>query len=176
MNRFNFKLTKVNDWDNFLSCDDRVCITLMEDLINGFIFNKIAIVTELDLYKNTSRSFTAKSRLSPVDTIFKDLAKINIDDLVVHEEHGIGIYKGLIDIDLGHGLEQFMLLEYQDNAKLYVPVSKIFLVTRYLGQDKENIVLNKLGRGNWLKLKQKVLYKSYDIACLLYTSPSPRDA
>lgn len=171
MNKFGFKLTKVINWNDFLNSKDKICITLMEDLINGFIlpFTKVAIITELDLYKNTSRSFTrnkkkVQSKYS-INAVIKDLSEISIGDKVVHEDYGIGIYKGLIDIDLGDGLEEFMLLEYQDNAKLYVPISKIFLVTRYLGQ--ENVTLNKLGKSNWSKIKQKAIYKSYDIAAQL---------
>ena len=94
-------------------------------------------------------------RRSNVDAMLRDLSEVRIGDPVVHEEHGIGRYLGLVTLDLGEGATEFLQLEYADDAKLYVPVSQLHLISRYSGASPEAAPLHELGSGQWEKAKRK---------------------
>ncbi len=110
----------------------------------------IAVITESDLYQYVARSRVhnrCKKHAAVSDCLLRDLAEINIGDPVVHEEHGIVRYLGLIKTDLCAETNEMMLLEYAVEAQLYVPVSQPHLISRYSGQAHENVALHKLGSG-----------------------------
>ncbi|WP_127281472.1 transcription-repair coupling factor [Neisseria meningitidis] len=130
----------------------------------------IAVITESELYQYVARSRThnrRKKHAAVSDGLLRDLAEINIGDPVVHEEHGIGRYMGLVTMDLGGETNEMMLLEYVGEAQLYVPVSQLHLISRYSGQAHENIALHKLGSGAWNKAKRKAAEKARDTAAEL---------
>ncbi|HEZ2826723.1 transcription-repair coupling factor [Neisseria meningitidis] len=130
----------------------------------------IAVITESDLYQYVARSRVhnrRKKHAAVSDGLLRDLAEINIGDPVVHEEHGIGRYMGLVTMDLGGETNEMMLLEYAGEAQLYVPVSQLHLISRYFGQAHENVALHKLGSGAWNKAKRKAAEKARDTAAEL---------
>lgn len=130
----------------------------------------IAVITESDLYQYVARSRAhnrRKKHAAVSDGLLRDLAEINIGDPVVHEEHGIGRYMGLVTMDLGGETNEMMLLEYAGEAQLYVPVSQLHLISRYSGQAHENVALHKLGSGAWNKAKRKAAEKARDTAAEL---------
>lgn len=130
----------------------------------------IAVITESDLYQYVARSRAhnrRKKHAAVSDGLLRDLAEINIGDPVVHEEHGIGRYMGLVTMDLGGETNEMMLLEYAGEAQLYVPVSQLHLISRYSGQAHENVALHKLGSGAWNKVKRKAAEKARDTAAEL---------
>lgn len=130
----------------------------------------IAVITESDLYQYVTRSRAhnrRKKHAAISDGLLRDLAEINIGDPVVHEEHGIGRYMGLVTMDLGGETNEMMLLEYAGEAQLYVPVSQLHLISRYSGQAHENVALHKLGSGAWNKAKRKAAEKARDTAAEL---------
>ncbi|HEZ6508952.1 TPA: transcription-repair coupling factor [Neisseria meningitidis] len=130
----------------------------------------IAVITESDLYQYVARSRIhnrCKKHAAVSDGLLRDLAEINIGDPVVHEEHGIGRYMGLVTMDLGGETNEMMLLEYAGEAQLYVPVSQLHLISRYSGQAHENVALHKLGSGAWNKAKRKAAEKARDTAAEL---------
>ncbi|MFQ3037684.1 transcription-repair coupling factor [Neisseria cinerea] len=139
----------------------------------------IAVITESDLYQYVARSRThnrRKKHAAVSDGLLRDLAEINIDDPVVHEEHGIGRYMGLVTMDLGGETNEMMLLEYAGEAQLYVPVSQLHLISRYSGQAHENVALHKLGSGAWNKAKRKAAEKARDTAAELLNLYAQRAA
>ncbi|HEZ0645499.1 TPA: transcription-repair coupling factor [Neisseria meningitidis] len=139
----------------------------------------IAVITESDLYQYVARSRVhnrRKKHAAVSDGLLRDLAEINIRDPVVHEEHGIGRYMGLVTIDLGGETNEMMLLEYAGEAQLYVPVSQLHLISRYSGQAHENIALHKLGSGAWNKAKRKAAEKARDTAAELLNLYAQRAA
>jgi transcription-repair coupling factor (superfamily II helicase) len=81
--------------------------------------------------------------------------ELKVGDPVVHVNHGIGRYVGLMNIDLGDGASEFLHLEYADKATLYVPVAQLHLISRYTGVSPEEAPLHKLGSGQWDKAKRK---------------------
>ncbi|WP_127239189.1 transcription-repair coupling factor [Neisseria meningitidis] len=139
----------------------------------------IAVITESDLYQYVARSRVhnrRKKHAAVSDGLLRDLAEINIGDPVVHEEHGIGRYMGLITMDLGGETNEMMLLEYAGEAQLYVPVSQLHLISRYSGQAHENVALHKLGSGAWNKAKRKAAEKAHDTAAELLNLYAQRAA
>ena len=139
----------------------------------------IAVITESDLYQYVARSRVhnrRKKHATVSDGLLRDLAEINIGDPVVHEEHGIGRYMGLVTMDLGGETNEMMLLEYAGEAQLYVPVSQLHLISRYSGQAHENVALHKLGSGAWNKAKRKAAEKARDTAAELLNLYAQRAA
>ena len=139
----------------------------------------IAVITESDLYQYVARSRVhnrRKKHAAVSDGLLRDLAEINIGDPVVHEEHGIGRYMGLVTMDLGDETNEMMLLEYAGEAQLYVPVSQLHLISRYSGQAHENVTLHKLGSSAWNKAKRKAAEKARDTAAELLNLYAQRAA
>lgn len=139
----------------------------------------IAVITESELYQYVARSRIhnrRKKHAAVSDGMLRDLAEINIGDPVVHEEHGIGRYMGLVTMDLGDETNEMMLLEYAGEAQLYVPVSQLHLISRYSGQAHENVALHKLGSGAWNKAKRKAAEKARDTAAELLNLYAQRAA
>ena len=139
----------------------------------------LAVITESELYQYVARSRVhsrRKKHAAVSDGLLRDLAEINIGDPVVHEEHGIGRYMGLVTMDLGGETNEMMLLEYAGEAQLYVPVSQLHLISRYSGQAHENVALHKLGSGAWNKAKRKAAEKARDTAAELLNLYAQRAA
>ncbi|MFC5520199.1 transcription-repair coupling factor [Polaromonas jejuensis] len=135
-------------------------------------------VTETELFAagvTTRRRNKKQEQVSDVEALIKDLSELNVGDPVVHSAHGIGRYRGLINMDLGQeknadgtpSLQEFLHLEYADKATLYVPVSQLHLISRYTGVSAEEAPLHKLGSGQWEKAKRKAAEQIRDSAAEL---------
>jgi transcription-repair coupling factor (superfamily II helicase) len=126
-------------------------------------------VTETELFATsaTTRRRKKQEQVSDVDALIKDLSELNVGDPVVHSAHGIGRYKGLINMDLGQGSSEFLHLEYADKATLYVPVSQLHLISRYTGVSADEAPLHKLGSGQWEKAKRRAAEQVRDTAAEL---------
>ena len=111
-----------------------------------------AVVTEAELYAGTvRRRGRGREKPTSVEGMLRDLSELKIGDPVVHAQHGIGRYQGLVELDLGEGRNEFLLLEYDGGDKLYVPVSQLAVISRYSGAQAEAAPLHKLGSGQWDK-------------------------
>ena len=150
----------------FLSRNERFMLG-WGPVLTGFslLDEKIAVVTETELYANHARNKVDRPRKSISDNVLRDLSEINTGDPVVHEQHGVGRYLGLVTLDLGDGETEFLMLGYADGDKLYVPVSQLHLISRYSGS--EQAPLYKLGSGHWEKAKRKALEQVRDTAAEL---------
>ncbi|MDO4640130.1 MAG: transcription-repair coupling factor [Neisseria sp.] len=178
------KPKSVDGWQVFLANDTPLAITVTP-LAYGFRLpvqclseKPVAVITESELYQYVakSRNVRRKKHSQVSDGLLRDLAEINIGDPVVHEEHGIGRYMGLVSMDLGEGVNEMMLLEYSGEAQLYVPVSQLHLISRYSGQAHENVQLHKLGSAAWNKAKHKAAEKARDTAAELLNLYAQRAA
>lgn len=138
----------------------------------------IAIITEAELYAATVRQQRRreKEKARSTEGMLKDLSELRINDPVVHEQHGVGRYKGLVNLDFGEGITEFLLLEYFGDDKLYVPVSQLFLISRYSGGPPESAPLHRLGSGSWEKAKKKALKQIRDTAAELLNLYAQRAA
>jgi transcription-repair coupling factor (superfamily II helicase) len=168
----------LDDWAAFIHGDTRFALTVAP-LYSGFVLQEpaIAVVTEGELYQHVARSHTRRSRArSNPDNMLRDLAEVKVGDPVVHEEHGIGRYQGLVSMDLGEGETELMLLEYAENARLYVPVSQLHLISRYSGGTAEQAPLHRLGSPQWEKAKKRAAEKARDTAAELLNLYAQRAA
>src|SRR5690348_2662653 len=140
-------------------------------LHNGFISSEgLAFVTESEIYaRHLHGRRERETRKAAVinETMLRDLSEIKPGDPVVHEQHGIGRYLGLVTMDLGEGATEFLSLEYEGGDKLYVPVSQLQLIGRYSGAAPEAAPLHKLGSGQWDKAKRKAMQQVRDTAAEL---------
>src|SRR3981081_1546211 len=115
------------------------------------IFGARDLFAEADLV--AARPQRQKSKVSAFLSDFRDL---QVGDYVVHVEHGIGQYQGLKEINQGDGSTEFMLLEYAEAARLYVPLTRLDLVQKYRSSEGVKPVLNHLGTAAWTKTKARV--------------------
>jgi transcription-repair coupling factor (superfamily II helicase) len=136
----------------------------------------IDFITETELFAAgpTSRRKKKQEQVSDVEALIKDLSELNVGDPVVHSAHGIGRYKGLVNLDLGQvqangepEIQEFLHLEYADKATLYVPVSQLQLISRYTGVSADEAPLHRLGSGQWEKAKRKAAEQIRDSAAEL---------
>jgi transcription-repair coupling factor (superfamily II helicase) len=136
----------------------------------------IDLITETELFAAgaVTRRRRKQEQVSDVEALIKDLSELNIGDPVVHSAHGIGRYRGLVNLDLGEknsdgspAQQEFLHLEYADNATLYVPVSQLHQIGRYTGVSAAEAPLHKLGSGQWEKAKRKAAEQVRDTAAEL---------
>lgn len=129
----------------------------------------VQFITETELFASApqARRRRKQEQVSSVDTLIKDLSELKVGDPVVHLNHGIGRYQGLIHIDIGEGDNEFLHLEYADKATLYVPVAQLHLIGRYTGVSADEAPLHKLGSGQWEKARRKAAEQVRDTAAEL---------
>ena len=161
-----FKL--VEDWNAFIDSHEKVCL-IAGPLHDGFSYSNYLIITENEIFPNFVRQIKKSKRNKSFssDGIVKDLTELSIGDPIVHEQHGVGRYKGLVDLDYGEGINEFLELHYEREDKLYVPVSQLYLISRYSGGPIESAPIHKLGSGSWEKAKKKALTQIHDTAAEL---------
>lgn len=158
----------------FEAGDERFAITAAP-LAEGFFWHEpgeqiaIQFVTETELFASapTARRRRKQEQVSDVNALIKDLSELKVGDPVVHVNHGIGRYVGLVNMDLGDGPSEFLHLEYADNATLKIPVSQLHLIARYTGVSAEEAPLHRLGSGQWDKAKRKAAEQVRDTAAEL---------
>jgi transcription-repair coupling factor (superfamily II helicase) len=147
----------------------RVALTV-SPLHAGFAYPAagLAFVTEAELYAGVVRRGRRDAgRRSNVDAMLRDLSEVRIGDPVVHEQHGIGRYLGLVTLDTGEGATEFLQLVYANDAKLYVPVSNLHVIGRYSGASPEAAPLHELGGTQWEKAKRRAARQAHDTAAEL---------
>jgi transcription-repair coupling factor (superfamily II helicase) len=141
-------------------------------LNTGFVWLEtgLDLVTETELFAAgpTTRRRKKQEQVSDVEALIKDLSELNVGDPVVHSAHGIGRYRGLVNMSVGsEESQEFLHLEYADKAVLYVPVSQLQLISRYTGVSAEEAPLHKLGSGQWEKAKRRAAEQIRDAAAEL---------
>ncbi|HMN56471.1 MAG TPA: transcription-repair coupling factor [Ottowia sp.] len=156
-------------------------------LAQGFAWVEggIDFVTETELFAAgpTTRRHKRQEQVSDVEALIKDLSELKVGDPVVHAQHGIGRYRGLVNLDVGAtnpdgsaAPQEFLHLEYAGEAVLYVPVSQLHLIGRYTGVSADEAPLHKLGSGQWEKAKRKAAEQVRDAAAELLNIHARRAA
>jgi transcription-repair coupling factor (superfamily II helicase) len=171
------KLPLIETWADFIQSENQVMLGV-SPLHHGFSTADFSIITEAELYAATVRQQRRreKEKARSTEGMLKDLSELRLNDPVVHEQHGVGRYKGLVNLDFGEGETELLLLEYFGDDKLYVPVSQLFLISRYSGGPPESAPLHRLGSGNWEKAKKKALKQIRDTAAELLNLYAQRAA
>lgn len=161
---------QVDNWQAFLNSVVSPCL-LVAPIDHGLLLDNptLAIITESQLSgeKVEQRRRRRKSAARELENIINNLNELSIGSPVVHQEHGVGRYLGLQTLTVGGIASEFLMLEYANQDKLYVPVSSLQLISRYTGMNPEDAPLHKLGNDAWQKLKKKAIARIYDVAAEL---------
>jgi len=144
---------------------------------NGFELpeDKFAILTERELFNKLTKRAPRNQKISNAERL-KSYTELAVGDYVVHVNHGVGVYQGMETLEIGGIHQDYMSIHYQDGGNLFVPVSQIKLVQKYVSSDAKVPKLNKLGGTEWAKTKRKVTAKIEDIADELIELYAKRDA
>ncbi|MEE8321934.1 MAG: transcription-repair coupling factor, partial [Gammaproteobacteria bacterium] len=163
------KPAQERDWSSFLSGTTPFAITVAP-IEQGAIIDSpsIAIITESQLLgERVMQRRLRKRRKQDAEAVVRNLTELTINAPVVHEEHGVGRYQGLLTLEAGGIPGEFIALEYAQGDKLYVPVASLDLISRYTGVDPEHAPLHRLGSGQWQKARRKAAERVYDVAAEL---------
>ncbi|HEY3516693.1 MAG TPA: transcription-repair coupling factor, partial [Gammaproteobacteria bacterium] len=164
-------------WQEFLAGDAPLGITVA-DIHDGFRFaeRRLRVITATDLGMERPRQRQRKRRARDPEAIIRELTDLQIGAPVVHEDYGVGRYRGLTTLDVEGMPTEFLLLEYAGGDKLYVPVLSLQLVTRYSGASPEDAPLHRLGTDQWEKAKRKAAQQARDTAAELLNLYAQRAA
>ncbi|HUH31847.1 MAG TPA: transcription-repair coupling factor [Rhodanobacter sp.] len=184
----------IQDWPAFLAAyaptpgsaggmreSPRLAITIAA-LEQGFALNQpmLTVLTERELYGERVRSERERKRRRGTsrdpESIIRDLTELTPGAPIVHVDHGVGRYRGLISMDVGGMTGEFLVIEYAKGDKLYVPVAQLGLVSRYSGTTPELAPLHSLGGDAWERARRKAAEKVRDVAAELLAIYAQRAA
>ena len=175
----NIKPQPYDSWQDFRSSSEPMGICIYP-IDQGFYSKQrnICLITEGELFGQQVMQRRRRSTVSESpDYIFKSLAELKIGAPVVHLDHGVGRYNGLILLSVDGSEQEFLTLIYADDAKLYVPVASLHMISRFSGSGDETMApLHRLGSDKWDKAKKKAAEKVRDTAAELLDIYSRRAA
>lgn len=172
------KPTLVDNWSAFVESDIAFGLTVAT-LEQGTQIDDpaIAVISESQLFgERVMQRRLRKRKQQDTDAIVRNLTELNIGAPVVHEEHGVGRYQGLVKLDAGGIPAEYIMLEYDGGDKLYVPVASLELISRYTGIDPDHAPLHRLGSGQWDKARRKAAQRVFDVAAELLDIQARRAA
>ncbi|BFI95622.1 MAG: transcription-repair coupling factor [Rhodanobacter sp.] len=178
------KPAQVDNWQRFLApaqadAEERFAITIAP-LEQGFALTgpALTVLTERELFGERVRSERRKRRgaARDPDTIIRDLTELSVGSPIVHVDHGVGRYQGLLSMELGGMEGEFLVIEYAKGDKLYVPVAQLGLVSRYSGTAPELAPMHSLGGDAWERARKKAAEKVRDVAAELLAIYAQREA
>ena len=173
------KPQNIDGWQAFLSDTNRLTITIAQ-MEQGFALTKpaITVLTERELFGERVRTERRRRRGAARDpeTIIRDLTELSVGSPIVHVDHGVGRYQGLVSMELGGMEGEFLIIEYAKGDKLYVPVAQLGLVSRYSGTAPELAPLHSLGGDAWERARKKAAEKVRDVAAELLAIYAQREA
>ena len=162
-----FQPKMIDTFQQFLEEDNEYLTITRAPLDRGLTLNQqqFEIICESQLYgERVYQRRRRQTQSRDPESIIKSLAELNIDDPVVHIEHGVGRYKGLQVIDVFGDETEYLTLEYENNDKLYIPVLSLNLISRFVGGSADLAPLHRLGGDQWQKAKKRAREKAYDVA------------
>jgi transcription-repair coupling factor (superfamily II helicase) len=168
----------VDSWSAFVEGGAQLGITV-SSLATGLVLTEppLALIAEEQLFGERARQERRRRRAErDPEKIIRDLTDLRPGSPVVHEDYGVGRFVSLATLDVGGLKNEFLLLEYADGDKLYVPVHALDLVSRYTGAPAETAPLHKLGTDTWEKAKRKAAQRIHDTAAELLDLYSRRAA
>ncbi|HWG31298.1 MAG TPA: transcription-repair coupling factor [Steroidobacteraceae bacterium] len=159
--------TPVQGWSEFTAGKARLALTVAPDL-QGLTLPDIAVISEAQLFGARARQERRRKRAAAdPEAILKSLQDLNPGAPVVHEDYGVGRYVGLQPMEVAGQPGEFLVLEYLDGDRVYVPVHSLHLVSRYTGGAPESAPLHKLGTDQWAKARRRAAEQIRDIAAEL---------
>ncbi|CAM3524650.1 transcription-repair coupling factor [Parendozoicomonas haliclonae] len=170
----------VDSWQSFVQGSVPIGMTVApidQPLILAQDDIGIALITESQILGGqVMQRRRRKTTEDAGEQMIRNLSELREDAPVVHIDHGIGRYKGLITLEVDGQTQEFLQLEYADEAKLYVPVSSLHLIARYTGADDALAPMSRLGSEQWTKARRKAAEKARDSAAELLDIYARREA
>jgi len=156
--------------------DARFALTVAP-LDDGFALDTRAVLTERQLFPERATQPRRRKRAGrEPEAIIRDLGELTEGAPIVHEDHGVGRYRGLVVLETGGQKGEYLDIEYAKGDRLYVPVAQLELVSRYSGASPETAPLHSLGGEQWTKAKKKAAEKVRDVAAELLEIQARRQA
>lgn len=169
----------VRTWEEFVAGSADISLTVAP-LERGMILPAahIMLATEQQLFGEhvLQRRRRDKQRDNAAELVIRSLNELREGSPVVHIDHGVGRYQGLVTLEIDGQENEFLCLAYQDEARLYVPVSSLHLISRYSGTEESLAPLHKLGGDTWEKAKRKAAEQVRDVAAELLDIYARREA
>lgn len=153
-----------------------IAVAPLED---GFALDapQIVVLTERQLFpERATQPYRRKRTGREPDSIIRDLGELSEGAPIVHEDHGVGRYRGLVVLEAGGMPGEYLDIEYAKGDRLYVPVAQLHLISRYSGASVETAPLHSLGGEAWTKAKKKAAEKVRDVAAELLEIQARRQA
>ena len=170
--------TTQTSWHDCLKLKDGLHI-IIGPLTQGMhLLNpEFTLIVEAQLFgENPLPQRRSNAKVVDPDLIIRDLAELSIDAPVVHLDFGVGRYKGLQTFENNGYTNEFLVLQYAGEDKIYVPVTSLHLISRYTGADSEHAPLHRLGSDQWQKARKKAAEKIHDVAIELLDLYAKREA
>ena len=170
--------TFFDHWQAFLERPEKVGI-IVGTLGQAFrwITTNVVILPESALLgRKTIARRKKRAEADHSELIVRSLTELKLGDPIIHIDHGVGRYRGLQLLKIEGKEHEFVTIEYAKQAKLYVPVSFLHLISRYAGFDVDSAPLHQLGHEEWQKEKKKAQEKAYDMAVELLEIYAKRKA
>ena len=168
----------VDDWWQFTSGDMKIALSV-SSAANALLLDSppLALITEELIFGERAQQARRRRRAErDPAAILKELTDLRIGTPVVHEDYGVGRYQGLKVMDVGGERGEFLVIDYADGDKLYVPVHALDRVNRYSGAPAESAPLHKLGGDQWQKARRRAAQRIRDVAVELLDLYSRRAA
>ncbi len=158
---------------------DKLVAIAVAPLDDGFAISTptFTVLTERQLFPERASQPRRRKRAGrEPEAIIRDLGELTEGAPIVHEDHGVGRYRGLVTLDVGGMPGEFLDIEYAKGDRLYVPVSQLHLINRYSGASQETAPLHSLGGEQWQKARKKAAEKVRDVAAELLEIQAKRQA
>ncbi len=136
---------------------------------------KLVVITEAEMFKQVTKHHRRRQTLANAERL-KSYTDLKPGDYVVHVNHGIGRFEGMQTLEVDGVHQDYMSIAYQSDAKLFIPVSQLNLIQKYVSSEDKRPKINKLGGSDWAKTKKKVAAKIEDIADELIELYAKRDS
>ena len=168
----------VNDWAQFVDGSARLAIIAAGEVRSLSLRDpQLMLLSESELFGTRARQERRRRRAAADPaTILRSLQSLEPGAPVVHETYGVGRYRGLEVMEIGGDISEFLLLEYRDGDRVYVPVHSLHLINRYAGGSPESAPLHKLGTEQWARARRRAAEAVRDVAAELLDLHARRHA
>lgn len=162
------EIPNVENFEQFKTSQFAIAITNAPLDRGLLITDQLTVISENQLYEHrvVQRRRKRQQEVSE-EFLIRSLTELSIGAPVVHIDHGVGRYAGLITLAIEGQDYEFLQLDYAEDAKVYVPVTNLHLISRYSGGDPDLAPLHKIGTDAWSKAKRKALEQIHDVAAEL---------
>ena len=152
--------------DKVDSINEGEIVITFGNLLRGFEYPdlNLCVISDKEVFGEAKRRVSKRSNKRKGVGKITSFAELKVGDYVVHANHGIGVFKGIKQIDVGGNTRDYLDIVYDKGDKLYVPVDQLDLVQKYIGSEGKSPKVNKLGGNEWQKAKSKVRKSINEIA------------